>query len=123
MIRRVLGLAGAFLIAAAVILCVLSAVHAVPDAPSFSAASRSLPAPDPQPIARPDGTVDVNSDDPEDLTALKGVGETIAGRIIDERRANGPYYYPEDLLAVRGIGAATLGRIRDELDYSLPEAP
>ena len=69
-------------------------------------------------IPFPDGTVDINTDDPLELTVLPGIGEVLAQRIIDERLANGEYFFPEDLLAVRGIGASTLARIRDMLDFS-----
>ncbi len=70
---------------------------------------------------RPEGTVDINSDDPLELAVLPGIGETMALRIIDERLLNGPYYFPEDLLTVRGIGEATLDRFRDMLDFSGPD--
>lgn len=52
----------------------------------------------------PDGLIDINSADEEELTGFSGIGETIASRIVEEREKNGPFHYPEDLLAVSGIG-------------------
>lgn len=52
----------------------------------------------------PDGMIDINAADAEELTVLPGIGETIASRIVEEREKNGPFHYPEDLLTVSGIG-------------------
>ena len=71
--------------------------------------------------APPDGTIRVNEADAEELTALPGIGETLARAIIEERDAHGPFRYAEDLCAVKGIGTSTLGRFREMLDLSLPE--
>ena len=54
------------------------------------------------------GMVQVNTDDPEELTALPGIGETIASAWVSEYLENGPFYYPEDLLSVNGIGEKKL---------------
>ena len=59
------------------------------------------------------GTIDVNSADEEELTALPGIGETLAGLIVAERLENGTFRYAEDLTAVKGIGLKTLERFRD----------
>ena len=59
------------------------------------------------------GTIDVNSADAEDLTALPGIGETLAGLIVAEREKHGPVLYAEDLTAVKGIGPKTLEKFRD----------
>ena len=67
------------------------------------------------------GWVDVNGGDAEELTALPGVGETLAAYLILEREVHGPFYYPEDLLSVKGIGEKKLEAIRDMLDLSGPE--
>ena len=58
------------------------------------------------------GTVDVNSADEEELTVLPGIGETLAGLIVSERREHGPFRYAEDLTAVKGIGLKTLEKFR-----------
>ena len=56
-----------------------------------------------------------NTGDLYELTELPGVGETIAGMILDERETNGLFVYPEDLLAVKGIGPKKLEAIRPYL--------
>lgn len=57
-------------------------------------------------------TVDLNSAPVEELAQLPGLGPALAGRIIDHRRAHGPFAATADLLAVPGIGPATLERLR-----------
>ena len=73
------------------------------------------------PVEGPKGTVSVNLAEAEDLLALPGVGETLAGEILAERDAHGWYYYPEDLLAARGVGPSKLAGFRDLLDMTVPE--
>jgi len=68
------------------------------------------------------GTVSVNSADLYELTALPGIGETIAQLIILEREENGPFYYPEDLEAVKGIGPVTLNKFRSLICLDLEES-
>ena len=67
-------------------------------------------------IHMPDGTVSINDADAEELTSLYGIGETLAGLIIDEREQNGPFFYPEDLTAVKGIGIRKLQGFIDAID-------
>ncbi len=86
---------------------------------AFRSAGRSVPPV--SPVTLPEGTVDVNSGELYELTELPRVGEVIAGRIIENREAHGPYYYPEDLLSVNGIGAKTLEGFRELLDLTAPE--
>ena len=93
---------------AAGLLCALAALIPVQPAPdgAISAQGRTEPLAEIAAIPLPDGTVDVNTNDLYELTELPGVGETIARRILDEREANGDFFFPEDLLAVPGIGPA-----------------
>lgn len=63
----------------------------------------------------PQGAVDVNSASAQELTALWGVGPSLAQAIIAEREQNGPFHYPEDLLSVKGIGEKTLKHMLDQL--------
>ena len=67
-------------------------------------------------ISMPDGTVSINEADAEELTALYGIGETLASMIIDERETNGPFRYPEDLTAVKGIGIKKMNGFRESIN-------
>ena len=67
----------------------------------------------PEATAACTGTVDINGAEAEELTELPGIGETLAGLIVTERRENGPFRYAEDLTAVKGIGLKTLEKFRD----------
>ena len=80
----------------------------------FAASGRVFSVPE---AVRPGGTVSVNSAEAEDLYELYGIGETLAGLIIEEREANGPFYYPEDLTAVKGIGTRKVEQFRQDLDF------
>lgn len=64
----------------------------------------------------------INSADAAELTALPGVGETIASLIVDERNRNGFYYYAEDLEAVHGIGPKTVDKLRQLIDLTVDES-
>jgi competence protein ComEA len=50
-----------------------------------------------------------------ELAQLEGVGETLALRIVEDRRTNGPFRSLEDLDRVKGIGAKTIERLRPYL--------
>ena len=56
--------------------------------------------------------VPINTAGAEDLTAIPGVGEMTAARIIEYRETRGPFYAEEDLLGIEGIGPAKLEKIR-----------
>lgn len=57
-------------------------------------------------------TLDLNRADRAELRQLPGIGEALAGRIDDYRRAHGPFRHLDDLRKVRGIGPATIERLR-----------
>ncbi len=54
--------------------------------------------------------VDINSADWPELLQLPGIGQTLAQRIVESRRARGPFVDHDDLRRVRGIGPKTLER-------------
>lgn len=56
--------------------------------------------------------VDINRAEAWLLEALPGIGETLAKRIVDFRRKNGPFRSTEELLKVPGIGTSAYERIR-----------
>lgn len=58
--------------------------------------------------------VNINTAGITELTALPGIGETLAQRILEYRNSYGAYVRPEELLNVDGIGA---GKLEAILDY------
>lgn len=85
----------------------------LPSLPRHSAAAVTLPAeaPLPETVVFP---VDLNKADLYELSALPGIGETLAGRILEYRDLNGAFSRPEELLNVEGIGP---GKLEAILDY------
>jgi competence ComEA-like helix-hairpin-helix protein len=63
--------------------------------------------------AEHDGKININTATVEELTSLKGIGESLAQRIIDYREKSGPFENADDLLNVKGIGPKILS---DNLD-------
>lgn len=61
--------------------------------------------------------VDINHADWPEIIQLPGLGQTLAQRIVSDRRQNGPFQRIEDLQRVTGIGQRTLERLRP---YLLP---
>lgn len=57
--------------------------------------------------------VNVNTATATELTALPGIGETIAQAIVEYRDNNGAFRSVEDLLQVKGIGEKKLAALRD----------
>ena len=82
---------------------------------SFKASGRdvSIPA-----ILFPQGNISVNEAEADELCDLYGIGETLAGMILDEREVNGPFFYPEDLTQVKGIGIKKLEGFHDMIDLN-----
>ena len=58
--------------------------------------------------------LDLNSATKEELIALPGIGETLAGRIVEYRNEHGPFESWSDVKQVRGIGSGKLETIRQE---------
>lgn len=72
--------------------------------------------------------VDINRADWPELVQLPGVGETLAMRIIESRRTEGPFRDHDDLRRVSGIGPKTLEGLRPHLlpmpkDEAMAETP
>jgi competence protein ComEA len=61
------------------------------------------------------GLVNINTASATELESLSGIGEVLAGTIVEYRDQNGPFASVDDLLDVSGIGPATLEEIRDQV--------
>ena len=59
--------------------------------------------------------IDLNKATIEELSALKGIGQKYAERIVNYREQNGPFEKIDDILLVKGIGEKTFTKIKDQL--------
>lgn len=62
--------------------------------------------------------VNVNAANAEQLALLPRVGPSVAQRIVDFRKENGPFKSPEDLMLVQGIGEKTFQLLKPYLAVS-----
>jgi competence ComEA-like helix-hairpin-helix protein len=67
------------------------------------------------PKALPSGVIDPNLASQAELATLPGIGPVLAQRIIDYRRAHGPYKTIADLRKVSGIGRKKLEKMKPYL--------
>ena len=65
----------------------------------------------------PSGPVDINSADVHELDQLPGIGEVLAGRIIEYRTEHGPFSSLEELCNVSGIGEKTCESLRGLVSF------
>lgn len=61
------------------------------------------------------GKVNLNTATLEDLKTLKGIGDSKAQAILDDRNENGPFSSIEDLTRVSGIGQKTFENLKDHI--------
>ena len=68
------------------------------------------------PAARTDPSVvhrvDVNRADAAEIAVLPGIGDVLAGRIVADRDARGPFLAIDDLERVHGVGPRIVEKIR-----------
>jgi endonuclease YncB( thermonuclease family) len=67
----------------------------------------------------PDFTINPNLAARKELIALKGIGDILADRVIEERK-KAPFIKAEDLLRVKGLNKTTLENIRPHLVFPEP---
>lgn len=72
------------------------------------------------PERRFDFQLDVNKATWVEWMQLEGIGDTLAHRIVEDRRQNGPFESIDDLQRVKGIGPKTVERIRPWLRAAAP---
>jgi competence protein ComEA len=70
------------------------------------------------PAAAQGKKVNVNTADISQLSLLPRVGPSVAQRIVEFRKENGPFKRPEDLMLVRGIGEKTFELLKPYLAIS-----
>ncbi len=56
------------------------------------------------PAVAAEGKVNINTATAAELQLLPRIGPAVAERIVEHRKANGPFKSAEDLMLVRGIG-------------------
>lgn len=66
------------------------------------------------PAVADSGKVNINTASKEVLMTLKGVGEAIAERIIEYRKAH-PFKTPEEIMKVKGIGTKIFEANKDKI--------
>lgn len=98
------------LVAAAVVLVVLTAAFFAVPAPRAALVSAPM---EPVQTAAPTQRLNINLATQQQLDELPGIGPVIAGRIVSYREENGAFASEEELLEVEGIGSARLEAIRD----------
>ncbi len=62
---------------------------------------------EPQAIFRLDASltsININTASSEELKSLDGIGDALAGRIMQYRQEHGPFRSPQDIMKVKGIG-------------------
>jgi competence protein ComEA len=57
--------------------------------------------------------ININTASLEDLDTLPGIGEKTAQKIIEHRKANGPFKTKEAIMDVSGIGESKYSQIQD----------
>lgn len=63
------------------------------------------------------GKININTASAEELTALYGIGEVNAEKIIEYRKYNGKIIAAEELEAIDGIGHSVIERNRDIITF------
>ena len=80
------------------------------------AAGPALAAAKPAPTEK----VNLNTATVEQLTALPGVGPTLAARIVEHREKAGQFGSPQELMNVKGIGEKNFQKIEQWLTVEAP---
>jgi competence protein ComEA len=112
------------LIAVAMSLSALAHVpHAEPPVPAMTVKRPPSPPVTPEMVhALRDGArLDLNRAGSGELELLPGIGPALARRIVEDRRAHGPFGRVEALLRVRGIGPRTLARLQALVVVAAPQ--
>jgi competence protein ComEA len=68
--------------------------------------------------AAPSGKININTASAQQLTALPGVGEKLAARIVEYRQKQGGFKNVSELMNVQGLGEKNLAKIQAYLTTS-----
>ncbi len=66
-------------------------------------------------VKKKSGPININRATASELDALPGIGPVLASRIIDYRKANGPFVSVDDLQKVSGIGVAKFAQFKSKV--------
>lgn len=66
-------------------------------------------------VKKKTGPININRATAGELDSLPGIGPVLASRIIDYRKANGPFTTVEDLQKVSGIGSAKFAQFKSKV--------
>ena len=83
--------------------------------PTPAASPAALPAAsgaEASPTGEASLSLNLNTASVQELMALPGIGETLAGRIVAYREENGPFLRTDQIMAVSGIGPGTYEKLR-----------
>ena len=81
-----------------------------------SSSSAAPPQPSVKRSASSDGSrININTATFQELQTLRGIGPTMAQRIIEYRQTSGRFATVDDLTNVKGVGGKTLEKIRDSI--------
>lgn len=61
------------------------------------------------------GKININTAPAEELVELPGIGQVLAGRIVEYREENGPFQCVEDIRNVSGIGPGKFADMAEEI--------
>ena len=70
--------------------------------------------------AAPAGKVNINAASVSQIAMLPRIGEKVAARVLDYRKAHGPFAKPENLMEVKGIGEKLFLTLKPYLAVSGP---
>jgi competence protein ComEA len=59
----------------------------------------------------PSGKVNLNTASAEQLSAIPGIGDKLAARIVEYRQKNGSFKNVQELMNVKGVGEKSFGKL------------
>ena len=59
--------------------------------------------------------ININTASVDELQKLPRIGDSVAQRIVDFRKKNGPFQKIEEIMKVKGIGEKTFEQIKDKI--------